>query len=104
MSLSEEGLSSQCALQPLSGSAVSISLGLGKEQAGCGLMQVPGTSGTLALVVMPRYVLRNSLGPAVQYRQQETLLEKELAPGASRPLRSVLSLEHTDPHLWLFDL
>ena len=48
---------------------------------------MPGTSGALALVVMPRYVLRNSLGQAVQFRQQETLLERELAPGASRPLR-----------------
>ena len=51
------------------------------------MVQVPGTSGALALIVMPRYVLRNSLGQAVQFRQQETLLEKELAPGASRPLR-----------------
>ena len=51
------------------------------------MTQVPGTSGALALVVMPRYVLRNSLGQAVQFRQQETMLEKELAPGASRPLR-----------------
>ena len=53
--------------------------------------QVPGTSGALAVVVMPRYMLRNSLGQAVQYRQQETMLEKELAPGASRPLRWDLS-------------
>ena len=38
-------------------------------------------------MVMPRYVLRNCLAQSMQFRQQETLLEKELAPGASRPLR-----------------
>ena len=50
-------------------------------------MQVPGTSGALAVMVMPRYVLRNSLAQSIQYRQQGTLLETELAPGASRSLR-----------------
>lgn len=50
-------------------------------------LQVPGSSGTLVVMVMPRYVLRNCLAQSVQFRQQETLLEKELAPGASRPLR-----------------
>jgi hypothetical protein len=30
--------------------------------------QVPGASAALAVVVMPRYVLRNSLAQAVQYR------------------------------------
>lgn len=49
--------------------------------------QVPGASGALAVVVMPRYVLRNSLDQAVQHRQAGALLERELPPGASRALR-----------------
>ncbi len=42
--------------------------------------------GALAVVVMPRYVLHNSLGVRLQYRQQGTLDDRELVAGGAQPL------------------
>ncbi len=50
-------------------------------------LQVPGADGALAVVVMPRYVLHNSLGLRLQYKQQGTATERELVAGGARPLR-----------------
>lgn len=50
-------------------------------------LQVPGADGALAVVVMPRYVLHNSLGLPLQHRQQGTTTEKEVAPGGAKALR-----------------
>lgn len=46
--------------------------------------QVPRGYGTLAVHMMARYVLQNTMGQAVQYKQQNTSVERELLPGASR--------------------
>ncbi len=51
------------------------------------LWQIPGVEGVLAVVVMPRYVLHNSLGVRLQYRQQGTLDDRELVAGGAQPLR-----------------
>jgi hypothetical protein len=48
---------------------------------------MPGVEGALAVVVMPRYVLHNSLGVRLQYRQQGTLDDRELMAGGAQPLR-----------------
>ena len=48
---------------------------------------MPGGAGALAVVVMPRYVLHNSLSSPLQYRQQGTLGDRELAAGGARPVR-----------------
>lgn len=50
-------------------------------------VQVSGADGALAVVVMPRYVLHNSLGLRLQYKQQGTATERELTAGGARPLR-----------------
>ncbi len=55
---------------------------------GCPPGQVPGAAGTLAVVVMPRYVLHNALDAPLQYRQQGTAAERELAAGGARPVRA----------------
>ncbi|PSC70464.1 Methionine gamma-lyase isoform A [Micractinium conductrix] len=49
--------------------------------------QVPGSGGGLALYLLPRYLLTNTLDVPIQYKQQGTQHERELAAGASRALR-----------------
>eukprot|EP00887_Chlorella_sp_A99_P007395 scaffold2.g7395.t1 len=49
--------------------------------------QVPGGEGSLALYLLPRYVLHNTLDVAIQYKQQGTGLERELEAGGALPLR-----------------
>lgn len=48
---------------------------------------MPGADGALAVIVMPRYVVHNSLGLPLQYRQQGTATEKEVEPGGAKALR-----------------
>lgn len=43
-----------------------------------------GGDGALAVYIMPRYVLHNTLEVPVQYKQQGTKLDRELKPGAAR--------------------
>lgn len=49
--------------------------------------QVPGGEGTLALYLLPRYVLHNTLDVPIQYKQQDMPLERELEAGGVRALR-----------------
>ena len=48
--------------------------------------QVPDGDGALAVNVLPRYVLRNLAHQPLQYKQQGTVVERELGHGSSRPL------------------
>ena len=48
---------------------------------------VPGSGGARALYLLPRYLLYNTLNVPIQYKQQGTTLERELAPGAARAIR-----------------
>jgi hypothetical protein len=49
--------------------------------------RVPGAGGALALYLLPRYLVRNTMDVPIQYRQQGTQLERELDPGAARAVR-----------------
>jgi len=48
---------------------------------------VPGSGGARALYLLPRYLLYNTLNVPIQYKQQGTTLERELAPGTARAIR-----------------
>lgn len=49
--------------------------------------QVEGGDGALAVHLMPRFVLHNTLHSALQYKQQGTHVEKSLAAGGARSLQ-----------------
>jgi len=49
--------------------------------------QVPHGDGALAVHVLPRYVLHNTLDVALQYKQQGAGGERELPPAAPRAVQ-----------------
>ncbi len=48
---------------------------------------MPGSDGALALSILPRYVIHNTLDVPIQYKQQGTSVERELEAGGTRALR-----------------
>ena len=50
------------------------------------LMQVEGGGGALAVHVMPRYVLHNTLSVPIQYKQQNINVERELKAGGAKAI------------------
>jgi hypothetical protein len=76
--------------------------------AKAGTAQVEGGDGALAVHVMPRYVVHNTLDVSIQYRQQNVNVERELRangaraihwPDASRPLRLCVRMQEAG---WLW--
>ena len=50
-------------------------------------IQVDGGDGALAVHLMPRFVLHNTLQTALLYKQQGTHVERGLLPGGARALQ-----------------
>ena len=48
---------------------------------------VPNSGGARALCIVPRYLLHNTLDVPIQYKQQDTTLERELPAGGARAIR-----------------
>ena len=71
-------------------------------------LQVAGGDGALAVHVMPRYVLHNTMEVPIQYKQQATNVERELRaggaravhwPDATKPLRLCIRMQEAG---WLW--